>query len=144
MAAMAEQVLGTLIRTSSHRIRNFCQQVDQPISALIRDLKQRGLLDETIVVIATEFGRTPGAEQSNGRDHHPYGFSVALAGGGIKGGVVHGATDEIGFHAVEDRHYVTDLHATILHQLGINHRALELPEHKRIDLDFGEPIRAII
>ncbi len=122
----------------------LCQQVDLPISGLIRDLKQRGMLDETIVVIATEFGRTPGAEQSNGRDHHPYGFSIALAGGGIKGGIVHGATDEIGFHAVEDRHYVTDLHATILHQLGVNHRSLEIPGHKRIDLDFGEPIKAIL
>ena len=95
-------------------------------------------------MFATEFGRTPGAEGTNGRDHHPYGFSVWLAGGGIKGGVVEGATDEIGFHAVENRHYVTDIHATVLHQLGIDARKLEVPGHKRIDLDYGEPIHRII
>jgi hypothetical protein len=122
----------------------LCKEVDQPIAALINDLKQRGLLDETIVVIGTEFGRTPGAERSNGRDHHPYGFSVALAGGGIRGGIAHGSTDELGFHAVEHRHYVTDLHATVLHQLGLNHRAMEIPGRKRLDLDFGNVIRDII
>ena len=121
-----------------------CAAVDQPIAALLRDLKQRGLLDETIVVWATEFGRTPGAERSDGRDHHPYGFSVWMAGGGIRGGTVHGATDEIGFHAVEDRHYVTDLHATLLHQLGLDHRSLEIPGHKRLEIDFGSPILAIL
>jgi hypothetical protein len=118
--------------------------VDQPIAGLIRDLKQRGLLDETLVVWATEFGRTPGAERSDGRDHHPYGFSVWLAGGGLKGGIAHGATDELGFHAVEHRHYVTDLHATVLHQLGLDPRRLEVPGHKRLELDFGEPIHQII
>jgi uncharacterized protein (DUF1501 family) len=122
----------------------LCKEVDQPIAALLADLKQRGLLDETIVVIGTEFGRTPGAERSNGRDHHPYGFSVALAGGGIRGGIAHGSTDELGFHAVEHRHYVTDLHATVLHQLGLNHRAMEIPGRKRLDLDFGNVIRDII
>jgi uncharacterized protein (DUF1501 family) len=121
-----------------------CAAVDQPIAALLRDLKQRGLLDETIIVWATEFGRTPGAERSDGRDHHPYGFSVWMAGGGIRGGTVHGATDEIGFHAVEDRHYVTDLHATLLHQLGLDHRSLEIPGHKRLEIDFGSPISAIL
>ena len=122
----------------------LCQQVDRPIAALIRDLKQRGLLDETLVVIGTEFGRTPGAEGANGRDHHPYGFSIALAGGGVKGGITHGKTDELGFHAVEDRHYVTDLHATVLHQLGLNHRRMEIPGRKRLDIDFGEPIKQIL
>jgi len=121
-----------------------CQRVDKPIAALLKDLKQRGLLDETLVVWATEFGRTPGAERSDGRDHHPYGFSVWMAGGGLKGGVVHGATDEIGFHAVEHRHYVTDIHATILHQLGLNSRQLEVPGQKRLDIDHGEPIHDII
>lgn len=121
-----------------------CKAVDQPIAALLKDLKQRGLLDETLVVWGTEFGRTPGAERSDGRDHHPYGFSIWMAGGGIKGGTVHGATDEIGFHAVEDRHYVTDLHATVLHQLGLNPRDLEFPGHKRLEIDFGRPIDAII
>lgn len=120
------------------------QQVDQPIAGLLKDLKQRGLLDETLVVWATEFGRTPGAERSDGRDHHPYGFSVWMAGGGLKGGVTHGATDELGFHAVEHRHYVTDIHATILHQLGLDPHALEVPGHKRLEIDFGQPIREII
>jgi hypothetical protein len=122
----------------------LCAQVDQPIAGLLKDLKQRGLLDETLVVWATEFGRTPGAQGSRGRDHHPFGFSVWMAGGGIKGGVAHGATDELGFHAVEDRHYVTDIHATILHQLGLEPRRLEVPGQKRLEIDFGHPIREII
>jgi len=120
-----------------------CAQVDYPIAGLLRDLKQRGLLDETIVVWCTDFGRTPSA-QGDGRDHHCEGFCAWLAGGGIKGGVVHGATDEIGFHAVEDRHYVTDIHATVLHQLGLDSRKLEVPGRKRLDIDHGQPIRAII
>lgn len=121
-----------------------CARVDRPIAGLLRDLKQRGLLAETLVVWATEFGRTPGSEKSDGRDHHPYGFSVWLAGGGLKGGLAHGATDEIGFHAVEHRHYVTDIHATLLHQLGLDPRRLEVPGHKRLDIDFGQPIHEII
>jgi hypothetical protein len=119
-------------------------QVDKPIAGLLADLKQRGLLEETLVVWGTEFGRTPGAQGADGRDHHPYGFSIWLAGGGIKGGVAHGATDEIGFHAVEHRHYVTDLHATVLHQLGLDPRRLEIPGRKRLEIDFGQPIREII
>jgi hypothetical protein len=119
-------------------------QVDRPIAGLLNDLKQRGLFDETIVVFATEFGRTPGSQSSNGRDHHPFGFSVWLAGGGIKGGVVHGATDEIGFHAIDQPHYVTDVHATLMRQLGLDARRLELPSHKRLDIEFGEPIEEII
>jgi uncharacterized protein (DUF1501 family) len=118
-------------------------QVDLPIAGLLKDLKQRGLLDETIVVWGTEFGRSPGA-QGDGRDHHPQGFCAWLAGGGIKGGVVDGATDEIGFHAVLDRHYVTDIHATVLHQLGLDPHKLEVPGRKRLEIDFGQPIRAII
>lgn len=121
-----------------------CKAVDKPIAGLLKDLKQRGLLDETLVVWATEFGRTPGAEKADGRDHHPYGFSIWMAGGGLKGGVVHGATDELGFHAVENRHYVTDIHATLLHQLGLNAHHLEIPGHKRLEIDFGAPIRDII
>lgn len=122
----------------------LCGQVDRPIAALIRDLKQRGLLEETMVVIGTEFGRTPGAQGGDGRDHHPYGFSVALAGGGVKGGIAHGKTDDIGFHAVEDRHYVTDLHATVLKQLGLSAHRLEVPGRKRLEIDFGKPIDAIL
>ncbi len=122
----------------------LAMQVDKPIAGLLQDLKQRGLLDDTLVVFATEFGRTPGAEGTNGRDHHPYGFSVWMAGGGIKGGVVNGATDEIGFHAVEDRHYVTDIHATVMHQLGLDPRKLEVPGRKRLEIDYGEPIHQII
>jgi hypothetical protein len=121
-----------------------CARVDRPVAGLLADLKRRGLLGETIVVWATEFGRTPGAENADGRDHHPYGFSAWLAGGGIKGGVAHGATDEIGFHAVQDRHYVTDIHATVLHQLGLDPRRLEVPGHKRLEIDFGQPIREIL
>mgnify|MGYP002628819680 FL=1 len=122
----------------------LCRQVDQPIGALLADLKQRGLLDETLVVWASEFGRTPGSQHSNGRDHHPYGFTVWMAGGGIKGGLAHGATDEIGFHAVEDRHYVTDIHATLLHQLGLNPRELAIPGRKRLEKEFGNPIHEVI
>jgi uncharacterized protein (DUF1501 family) len=95
-------------------------------------------------VIGTEFGRTPGAQGSDGRDHHPFGFSVVLAGGGLKIGIAHGKTDELGFHAVENRHYVTDVHATIMHQLGLDAHRLEIPGRKRLEMDFGQPIREII
>ncbi|MFQ3592712.1 MAG: DUF1501 domain-containing protein [Gemmataceae bacterium] len=123
---------------------NNCRQVDKPIAGLITDLARRGLLDETLIVFGTEFGRTPGTQGSDGRDHHIYGFSVWLAGGGIKGGVVHGATDEIGFHAVENRHYVTDIHATILQCLGLDSRKLEVPGRKRLEIDHGKPIWEIL
>lgn len=123
---------------------NLAGQVDKPIAGLLRDLKQRGLLDETVVVFATEFGRTPGSQGGNGRDHHPYGFSVWMAGGGIKGGIVHGSTDEIGFHAVEYPHYVTDIHATLLHLLGLDARRLAVPDQKRLEIDYGQPIREIL
>ena len=119
-------------------------QTDQPIAALIKDLKQRGMLDETLVVWATEFGRSPRHQGTNGRDHHPFGFSVWMAGGGIKGGVVHGATDELGFSAVENRHYVTDIHATVLHQLGLDSHRLEIPGRKRLELEHGHVIRDIL
>ena len=122
----------------------LCAQVDQPIAALVKDLKQRGMLEETILVIGTEFGRTPGTQGSDGRDHHPFGFSVVMAGGGIKGGIAHGATDALGFHAVEDRHYVTDVHATVLALLGLDARRLEIPGRKRLAIDFGQPIQEIM
>lgn len=123
--------------------KNF-KAVDKPIAGLLKDLKQRGLLDSTIVLFASEFGRTPGTQGSDGRDHHIFGFSVWMAGGGIKGGIVHGATDEIGFHAVENRHYVTDIHATILKQLGLDSHRLEVPGRKRLDIDHGKSIDEII
>lgn len=123
---------------------NNAKAVDQPIGALLEDLARRGLLDETLVVFGTEFGRTPGSQGADGRDHHIFGFSVWMAGGGIKGGIAHGATDEIGFHAVEDRHYVTDIHATIMHQLGLDSRKLEIPGRKRLDIDHGQVIHDII
>ncbi len=97
---------------------------DQGIAGLLKDLKARGLLDETLVLWAGEFGRSPHAAGRNGRDHHPDGFTVWLAGGGMKGGVVHGATDELGAHAVENVVTMPDLHATILHALGIDHEKL--------------------
>jgi len=96
-------------------------QVDQPIAALLGDLKARGLLDETLVIWGGEFGRTPFSQGSNGRDHNPHGFSVWLAGGGIRGGTVYGATDEYGYHAVENPCTVYDLWATVLHCLGLDH-----------------------
>jgi hypothetical protein len=123
---------------------NNCRAVDKPIAGLLQDLKQRGLLGETLVVFATEFGRTPGSQGSDGRDHHIYGFSVWMAGGGLKGGLVHGATDEIGFHAEEHRHYVTDVHATILHCLGLDSRRLEIPGRKRLEIDHGRVIKEIL
>jgi hypothetical protein len=118
-------------------------QVDQPIAGLLMDLKQRGMLDETLVVFGTEFGRSPGAE-GTGRDHHPQAFCAWLAGGGVKGGVVHGATDDLGFHAVDNRHYVTDIHATVLHQLGLDSHQLEIPGRKRLEMDHGEVIKQIL
>ena len=122
----------------------MCGQADKPIAGLLSDLKQRGMLEDTVVVWTSEFGRTPGVQGKNGRDHHNYGFSVWMAGGGIKGGVVHGATDELGFHAVENRHYVTDVHATLFRLLGLDARRLEIPGRKRLEIDFGESIDEII
>jgi arylsulfatase A-like enzyme len=110
--------------------RSLARECDQPIGALLRDLAQRGMLDETLVLWGGEFGRTPTVELSvegrpvNGRDHNPYGFTVWLAGGGVKGGHVHGATDEFGFQAVENPVHVHDLHATLLHLLGFDHEKL--------------------
>jgi hypothetical protein len=126
----------------------LCASVDLPIAGLITDLKRRGLLDEVVVVFCTEFGRTPGMEQRGGgrtgRDHHPHGFTVWLAGAGLKKGHVHGATDELGYHALGEGHYVTDLHATVLHLLGLDNRRLEVPGRRRLEIDHGRPIREIL
>ena len=111
--------------------RNCCEQTDLPVAGLLTDLQQRGLLDQTLVFWGGEFGRTPGAQGRDGRDHHPYGFSVWLAGGGIKGGQVYGATDDFGYRAVTDRCGTADLHATMLHLLGLDHRRLAYRHHGR-------------
>lgn len=102
----------------------MAHQVDQPIAALILDLKQRGLLDETLIIWAGEFGRTPFSQGSNGRDHNPYGFSVWLAGGGVRGGTVYGSTDDFGYHVADKATTYYDLWATVLHQLGLDHEDL--------------------
>jgi len=104
--------------------RAMAYQVDQPIAALLEDLKSRGLLDETIVIFTGEFGRTPFSQGSNGRDHNPYGFSLWMAGGGIRGGTIYGATDEFGYHVVDKKVTTYDIWATVLHQLGLNHEDL--------------------
>jgi hypothetical protein len=126
----------------------LCASVDLPIAGLIADLKQRGLLESTVVVFCTEFGRTPGLERRgggvDGRDHHPNGFTIWMAGAGLKRGFVHGQTDELGYHALGQGHYVTDLHATVLHLLGLNSRTLEIPGRKRLDIDHGQVIADIL
>jgi hypothetical protein len=101
-----------------------CRAVDQPIAGLLSDLKARGLLDDTLVIWGGEFGRTPTAEGNNGREHHPFGFTMWMAGGGVRGGMTHGATDEFGWHSVEKKVHVHDLHATILHLMGLDHERL--------------------
>jgi len=101
-----------------------CAAIDRPCAALLDDLKSRGLLDDTLVVWGGEFGRTPTAEGGDGREHHPFGFTMWMAGGGIKGGLIHGATDEFGWHAIQDKVHVHDLHATILHLMGLDHERL--------------------
>ncbi len=100
---------------------NNARAVDQPIAALLHDLRKRGLLDETLVVWAGEFGRTPFAQGKDGRDHNPFGFTIWLAGGGVKPGTIYGATDEWGYKAIDKRTEIHDLHATMLHLLGVDH-----------------------
>ena len=100
------------------------QQVDRPIAGLLTDLKSRGLLDETLVIWGGEFGRTPIAEAGDGRDHNPYGYTMWMAGAGVKKGYIYGATDDFGYYAVEDRMHINDLHATMLHLVGLNHEQL--------------------
>jgi uncharacterized protein (DUF1501 family) len=111
--------------------RRCCDQTDLPIGGLLTDLRRRGLLDSTLVLWGGEFGRTPGAQGKDGRDHHPYGFSVWLAGAGIKGGQTYGATDDFGYRAVENRTRTADLHATMLHLLGLDHVQLTYPHNGR-------------
>jgi hypothetical protein len=134
-------------RDVNDKLKARLPHVDRASSALIRDLKRRGLLDETLVVWGGEFGRTPVSESGTGRDHNPYGFTTWVAGGGIQGGIAHGATDEFGFKAVQDRVSIHDLHATLLDRLGIDHTRLT---YKYAGRDFrltdveGEVVRQIL
>jgi hypothetical protein len=124
-----------------------CAETDRPIAALLDDLKSSGLLDTTLVVWGGEFGRSPVAENGKGRDHHPKGFTMWMAGGGIKGGMVYGSTDEFGYHAVENKVSVPDLHATILHQLGLHHEQLTFRhsgrDYRLTDVS-GEVVKAVL
>jgi hypothetical protein len=131
---------------ASTRMR--CEETDLPVAGLLTDLRRRGLLESTLVFWGGEFGRTPGAQGKDGRDHHPYGFSVWLAGGGIKGGQVYGATDDFGYRAVVDRCNTADLHATMLHLLGLDHRHLTFNRHGRderlTDVFAAKPIHRLM
>ena len=122
------------------------ERTDLPIAGLLRDLKQRGLLDETLVIWGGEFGRTPAA-QGDGRDHHPFGFTMWMAGGGVRGGMAYGATDDLGWDAVEDPVHVHDLHATILHLLGLDHTQLTYHfagrDYRLTDV-YGDVVEAVI
>ncbi|HET6408588.1 MAG TPA: DUF1501 domain-containing protein, partial [Chthoniobacteraceae bacterium] len=124
----------------------LCRATDKPVAGLIKDLKQRGMLDQTLVVWTSEFGRTPWSQNTTGRDHNPKGYTSWMAGGGIKGGVVHGGTDEVGYKAVDSPHYYSDLHATILHQLGLNPKKMEVETLGRTMrlVEEGGPIHEII
>ena len=132
-------------------MREICPPTDRAAAALLIDLERRGLLDETLVVIGGEFGRTPmgqGGGEMIGRDHHIKGFSMALAGGGIKGGITHGATDDFGYNAVQDVVHVRDLHATMLHLLGIDHTRFTFPyqglDAKLTGVEPAHPVKAIL
>ena len=125
----------------------LCRATDKPIAGLIKDLKQRGMLDSTLVVWTSEFGRSPWSQNTTGRDHNPKGYCCWLAGGGVKGGVIHGATDDVGYQAVEHRHYYSDLHATILNQVGLDYKKMELPvfgRTMRLVEEGDGPIRQIL
>ncbi len=111
----------------------LCRSMDKPVAGLLKDLKQRGLLDETLVVWGGEFGRTPMSEQKDGRDHNPTGFSIWMAGGGVKGGQTIGATDELGLYAIEDKMHVHDIHASILWLLGLDNMKLSFDVNGRIE-----------
>jgi len=133
------------VKTQNEQI---CAKCDQPSAALIKDLKQRGLLDETIVLWSGEFGRLPVSQNKAGRDHNRNAFSLILAGGGIKAGYVHGATDDVGYRAVTDRVSVPDLHATMLHQLGFDPNALTYfyggLDQRLVGVEGADPIKKLI
>jgi len=126
------------------RLAKSCAETDIPVAALIKDLKQRGLLDSTLVIWAGEFGRLPVAEGGSGRDHNPYGFSFWMAGGGIKGGTAYGATDEFGYASVENKVSMADFHATVLHLLGLDFKKLTFEYEGRDESLTGvEPARVV-
>jgi hypothetical protein len=128
-------------------VRTLAKDIDQPVAALLADLKRLGLLDDTLVVWGGEFGRTPTSENGNGRDHNHYGFTMFLAGGGVKGGTTYGATDDFGFRAVQDKLHVHDLHATILHLLGLDHERLTYRyagRDFRLTDVYGKVVKAIL
>ena len=112
-------------------LREICRKTDEPTSALLTDLKQRGLLEDTLVIWGGEFGRTPMAEGKDGRDHHKFGFSLWMAGGGVKGGLTYGNTDDFGYKSVEKPVTVADFHATILHLLGLDYTKLSFHHDTR-------------
>jgi uncharacterized protein (DUF1501 family) len=118
---------------NAEKLKGLCAMTDQPSAALVIDLKRRGLLDDTIVLWTGEFGRLPISQGADGRDHNRHGFSLWLAGGGFKAGHVHGATDAFGYRSVEDVVTVPDLHATLLHLLGLDHQRLTFPHDGRED-----------
>jgi uncharacterized protein (DUF1501 family) len=125
----------------------MCRSVDQPSAALLFDLKRRGLLQDTLVIWGGEFGRTPMSEKGDGRDHNPYGYTMVLAGGGVRGGRTVGSTDELGLHAVEDRLHTHDFHATILRLLGLDNMQLTYLHKNRPErptLNEGAPCEKII
>jgi hypothetical protein len=125
----------------------YCRESDKPIAGLLQDLKRRGMLDETLVVWAGEFGRTPMSESGDGRDHNPYGFTIWMAGGGIRGGITHGETDEIGLYAIHGESHVHDIHATILHCLGLDHLELTYLHNgrdERATIDAGYVIHEVL
>lgn len=128
-------------------VPNLCKDIDRPIAALLTDLKQRGLLEDTLVVWGGEFGRTPTSENGNGRDHNHHGFTMWLAGGGVKGGMTYGETDEFGFKATVNKVHVHDLHATILHLLGLDHEQLTFRhagrDYRLTDV-YGQVVHEII
>ncbi|MDE2508795.1 MAG: DUF1501 domain-containing protein, partial [Planctomycetota bacterium] len=134
-------------RDIEHNHARLCARSDQPIAGLIKDLKARGLLDETLVVWGGEFGRTPMNEKSDGRDHNPYGFSMFFAGGGVKAGATIGSTDEFGLRAVENKAHVHDIHASILHLLGLDHLRLTFPRdgrEERLTVNGGKLIEGLL
>lgn len=125
----------------------MCARCDRPTAALLKDLKQRGMLEDTLVIWGGEFGRTPMSESTNGRDHNPYGFTMWMAGGGIRGGMTYGSTDELGLRALEPKVHVHDLHATVLHLLGFDHKRLTYlynGRDERLTINGGRVVKDLI